>query len=62
MGHEVNLHVEVESHVFVAVAPGAGQDRAAVARGAQVGLRPIEERVHIFDAETGDNLSLATIN
>jgi oligogalacturonide transport system ATP-binding protein len=62
MGHEINLHVEVEGHVFVAVAPGAAQDRAAIGRGAKVGLRPIEERVHVFDPETGRNLSLSSIN
>jgi oligogalacturonide transport system ATP-binding protein len=62
MGHEINLHVEVEGHVFVAVAAGAGRDRAALGRGARVGLRPMEDRVHVFDAETGENLSLPGIN
>ena len=62
MGHEINLHVEVEGHVLVAVVPGAGQDRAALDRGAKVGLRPVEARVHVFDPETGRNLSLATLN
>ena len=61
MGHEVNLHVEVEGHVLVAVVPGEQHDRAA-GRGAKVALKPIESRIHIFDAETGANRSLQTLN
>ncbi|MBP7003380.1 ABC transporter ATP-binding protein [Amaricoccus sp.] len=62
MGHEINLHVEVEGHVLVAVVPGATRDRAAVGRGARVGLRPVAARVHVFDPETGQNLSLSRLN
>jgi oligogalacturonide transport system ATP-binding protein len=61
MGHEVNLHVEVEGHVFVAVVPGEQHD-ISTARGARVALKPIEDRVHVFDAETGANRSLQTLN
>ena len=61
MGHEVNLHVEVEGRVLVAVVPGEQHDRAAP-RGAKVALKPIENRIHVFDAETGANRSLQTLN
>ena len=60
MGHEVNLHVEVEGHAFVAVVPGDKFDRSA-ARGTRVGLKPIESRIHLFDGETGRNLSLPSL-
>ena len=61
MGHEVNLHVEVEGHVFVAVVPGEQYDRSA-GRGARVALKPVESRIHIFDVETGANRSLQILN
>jgi oligogalacturonide transport system ATP-binding protein len=58
MGHEVNLHVEIEGHAFVVVVPGEKYDRSAV-RGTRVALRPIESRIHVFDGTTGQNLSLS---
>jgi oligogalacturonide transport system ATP-binding protein len=61
MGHEVNLHVEAEGHALVAVVPGEQYDRSA-ARGTRIALKPIESRIHLFDGETGANVSLATLN
>ena len=58
LGHEVNLHVEVEGAQFVVVVPSAELDMK-IERGDQVGLRPLGEKIHIFDAESGANVSLA---
>ncbi|MBR9762159.1 MAG: sn-glycerol-3-phosphate ABC transporter ATP-binding protein UgpC [Rhodobacteraceae bacterium] len=57
LGHEVNLHVEVEGAQFVVVVPSAELDKK-IGRGDQVGLRPLGANIHIFDAESGINLSL----
>ncbi|PJE30917.1 carbohydrate ABC transporter ATP-binding protein, CUT1 family [Pseudooceanicola antarcticus] len=57
LGHEVNLHVEVEGAQFVVVVPSAELDKK-IGRGDQVGLRPLGANIHIFDAESGANVSL----
>ncbi|WP_010140946.1 ABC transporter ATP-binding protein [Oceanicola sp. S124] len=57
LGHEVNLHVEVEGAQFVVVVPSAELDKK-IGRGDQVGLRPLGASIHIFDAESGVNVSL----
>ncbi len=59
MGHEVNLHATVGKANLVCVVPTEEFDRT-IARGDQVGLKPTGPKVHIFDAQTGENLSLAT--
>ncbi len=58
MGHEINLHARVGDADFVAVIPSEQFDKS-LARGDRVGLRPIGSHVHLFDAETGENVSLA---
>ena len=58
MGHEVNLHVNVEGHSLIAVIPGEDYDPSKI-RGSKVALKGIEERAHIFDRESGKNISLS---
>ena len=58
MGHEIDLHARVGDADFVAVIPSEQFDKS-LARGDRVGLRPIGSHVHLFDAETGENVSLA---
>ena len=58
MGHEVNLHAEVDGATFVAVVP-TGEFDPSLQRGDLVGLRPDGRLMHIFDADSGDNLSLS---
>ncbi|TCS62775.1 carbohydrate ABC transporter ATP-binding protein (CUT1 family) [Primorskyibacter sedentarius] len=58
MGHEVNLHAKVGDAVFVCVVPSDQFDRN-LQRGDRVGLKPRVEKLHVFDAETGENFSLA---
>lgn len=60
MGHEVNVHVEVGDQVFVAVVPTEQFDRK-LQRGDRVGLRPDPARLHMFDKESGENLSPSDI-
>jgi len=57
MGHEVNLHVTIGDASFIAVVPNDRFD-ASVRRGDQVALRPNGARVHLFDHESGENISL----
>lgn len=57
MGHEVNLHAKVGDAVFVAVVKSERIDRT-MDRGTKVGLKPIGSRIHLFDAETEQNISL----
>lgn len=57
MGHEVNLHAKVGDAVFVAVVKSERIDRT-MDRGTKVGLKPIGSRIHLFDAETEENISL----
>ena len=61
MGHEVNLHARLGDAVIVAVVPSEDLDRN-LARGDRVGLRPLGPRIHLFDSETGRNVSLAQGN
>ena len=58
MGHEVNLHVRVGTTTFVAVVPNDRFNRGLV-RGEPIALRPIGPRIHLFDRQSGDNVSLA---
>ena len=58
MGHEINVHARLGQSTLVAVVPTA--DLAATpARGDRIGLRPAAERIHLFDAGTGENVSLS---
>lgn len=57
MGHEVNLHVTVGDTNFIAVIPNDKFDKS-IKRGDQAALRPIGARVHLFDHDSGDNVSL----
>ncbi|MEC7668290.1 MAG: sn-glycerol-3-phosphate ABC transporter ATP-binding protein UgpC [Pseudomonadota bacterium] len=61
MGHEVNVHARVGDATFVAVVPTERFD-TTLQRGDKVGLRPIAARLHLFDPETGENVSLADQN
>ena len=56
MGHEVNLHADLEGRKLVAVVGAADYD--ALAEGDRVRLRPAAEHVHVFDAAEGHNVSL----
>ena len=58
MGHEVYLHVQVGDSAFIAVVPTEAYDRST-RRGDTVALRPIGPRVHVFDRESGRNVSLS---
>ncbi|MDO6731231.1 ATP-binding cassette domain-containing protein [Marinovum sp. 2_MG-2023] len=58
MGHEVNLHARVGHALLVAVIPSERFDRT-LARGDRVGLLPLGPRIHLFNAESGENISLA---
>ncbi|MFS4439315.1 ABC transporter ATP-binding protein [Paracoccaceae bacterium GXU_MW_L88] len=58
MGHEVNVHADVGGATFVSVVPSEKFDKN-LQRGDAVGLRPDGKRIHIFDSESGLNLSLA---
>jgi len=57
MGHEINVHARLGDAVLVAVVPTGGMG-AEVSRGDLIGLRPDGARIHLFDAETGKNVSL----
>ncbi|MFD0981892.1 ABC transporter ATP-binding protein [Tropicimonas aquimaris] len=59
MGHEVNLHARLGDAQLVAVVPSDRFEKR-FARGESVGLRPAGSHVHLFDADTGENVSLAT--
>ena len=61
MGHEVNLHAKLGGAQLVAVIPSDRFD-SGLARGDRVGLSPIGPRIHLFNAETGENVSLAQPN
>ncbi len=58
MGHEVYLYAHVAGQTVIAVVSGETYD-PATRRGDLVTLKPIEALVHVFDADTGNNLSLA---
>jgi oligogalacturonide transport system ATP-binding protein len=57
MGHEVNLHARVGDAPLVAVIPSESYEKS-LGRGDSVGLRPLGPRIHLFDAQTGENISL----
>ena len=57
MGHEVNLHADVEGHAFIAVVPSEHIDRG-LKQGDRVAFHPLARHLHIFDRETGLNASL----
>lgn len=57
MGHEVNLHADVGGATFVCVIPSDQFDKD-LQRGDRVGLRPRTAKMHVFDATTGENISL----
>ncbi|WP_316858222.1 sn-glycerol-3-phosphate ABC transporter ATP-binding protein UgpC [uncultured Cohaesibacter sp.] len=56
MGHEVYLHVNVEGNSLIAVIPGEEYDPTNV-RGSKVCLKVNESRAHVFDRESGKNIS-----
>lgn len=58
MGHEVNLHVRIGDADFIAVVPNEEFDRK-ISRGDNVSLRPNAEKIHLFNKENGENISLA---
>ena len=57
MGHEVNLHARIGDASFVSVVPTDDFDKTCE-RGDRVGLRPRAAKVHLFDPQTGENVSL----
>lgn len=58
MGHEVNMYVTIGDTDFICVVPTDRFDHA-LKRGDQVALRPVGARVHLFDKDSGENISLA---
>ena len=61
MGHEVNLHAQIGGNAIVCVVPTDQFDKT-LERGDRVGLMPHENKVHLFDQETGENISLGNVN
>jgi oligogalacturonide transport system ATP-binding protein len=61
MGHEVNLHVAIGEAELVCVVPEDRFDKS-IKRGDQVALRPIGDRIHLFDKQSGENISLCDLN
>ena len=57
MGHDVNLHVDLGPARLVAAMPSADFDRLDRS-GDRVTLTPDPMTMHIFDKDSGDNLSL----
>ena len=60
MGHEVNIHVTIGDTDFISVVPTDRFD-PATKRGDEVALRPTGARVHLFDQQSGENISLADL-
>jgi len=58
MGHEVNLYVDIEGHKFTVVVPGDQYNSTMVSDGA-ISLSPSESQLHLFDPNSGQNVSLA---
>ena len=58
MGHEVYLHIDIDGHAFIAVIPGEEYDPSTI-RGSEVTLKINEARAHVFERESGKNISLA---
>ncbi len=57
LGHEVNLHIEIEGNAFISVIPSEQFDRSMRA-GDTVALHPRARNTQIFDRDTGQNASL----
>ena len=57
MGHEVNLHARIGGEPVVAVVPSDVIDRG-LKRGDRAGFQLSQPHTHIFDAGTGENVSL----
>ena len=60
LGHEMNLHIDLGGTTLVAVLPAAEVPQG-LKRGDAVAVRPIESNLHIFDAQSGENISLAPL-
>jgi oligogalacturonide transport system ATP-binding protein len=58
MGHEVDLHVDVGKQRFIIVVPGDQYATASIVDD-RVTFVPDDTWVHIFDQETGKNISLS---
>ncbi|CDZ42164.1 ABC transporter ATP-binding protein [Neorhizobium galegae] len=58
MGHEVYLYVDIGPKRLIAVVPSASYDRGAL-RDDWVWLSPDPKGVHLFDRQSGENISLA---
>ncbi|MGB0661931.1 MAG: ABC transporter ATP-binding protein [Mangrovicoccus sp.] len=61
MGHEVNLHAKIADTPIVAVIPSE-QFNPATERGDKLGLQLSVQHLHLFDATSGLNVSLAPLN
>jgi oligogalacturonide transport system ATP-binding protein len=58
MGHEVNLYVDIEGHKFTVVISGDHYNPSMLSDGA-IRLAPQESRIHLFDPQNGENVSLS---
>ncbi|WP_332719025.1 ABC transporter ATP-binding protein [Pelagibacterium mangrovi] len=58
MGHEVNLYIDIAGHRFTVVVPGEHYNPSMLSDGA-ISVAPQESGLHLFDSETGRNVSLA---
>lgn len=58
LGHEINLHISVNGVSFVAVVPS---DRLASipTRGEAVALKPVGSKIHLFDRQSEENISIS---
>ncbi|WP_068110491.1 ABC transporter ATP-binding protein [Tropicimonas marinistellae] len=57
MGHEVNLHADIEGHSFISVVPSEQFDRS-LKNGDTVAFHPLARHIHVFDRGSGQNASL----
>ena len=57
MGHEVNLHADIEGNSFICVVPSEKFDRS-MKTGDRVALKPAARHIHVFDRGTGLNASI----
>ena len=58
MGHEIYLHVLIEGQPFISVTQSAGFDREA-ARDAVMHFTLQQDAIHLFDPDSGANISLS---
>ena len=58
MGHEVNLHARIGDANVVCVVPTEAFEKT-LERGDRVALKPRAEQIHLFDPQSGENVSLA---